>query len=830
MSILLLALRQMRREWRGGELIILLASLTVAAAAVSTVGFLANRVGQAMRVSADAALAADLDIRGPTPLPAVYAEIAASQGLSTTPTIKFPSVILNGDRSQLADIHVVAPGYPLRGSVKLAAVPFGPSHPASAIPAEGTIWAAPKLLTSLGAKVGDTLQVGASRLKVAAVLAYAPGNGIDFIEFAPSLFMNTKDLAAAQLVQRGSRVGYHLLIAGTAPQVEAYRAAVQPKLRETDRIVDINDTRPEVRNPLSQGENFLRLAALVAVLVAAVAVGMAAREYATRRTDEVAVLLTLGMRRNRLTVLLLLQLLLLGITGAIIGSAIGYGVQYGLVRVFGGLLPVALPPPGWSPVLTAFGTIVLLLMGFALTPVLRLRNTPPARILRRDLGPRPANALVIWGAALAALIALLAWQTSDLRLTLYVFGGLAGTALVLALGAWLLLWALTPLRKRVGTAWRFGLGNLHRRGGHSVVQVAAFGLGLTVLLWLTVVRADVFRAWHNTLPPNMPNQFIFNIQPNDIPTLRDFFAGHKLPAPTLYSMTRGRLVGINGKHVTAADFKNERARHLLNREANISDQRFLRSENHITAGQWWDHPEPGAHLISVDDEIAAALGVKPGDSLTFAIGGDEVTLKVANLRKIDWQTFQPNFFFVTPPGLLYGYPTTFITSIHLTPQQAPALVELVRTLPGITIVDVGTIISTVQQIIEEASLAVACVFGFTLFAGILVLWAAVHATRIERRYESALLRTLGASRSIVFKGIIAEFAMLGLLAGSLGGAAALGVGYWLTSHIFSLPYHPDPWIVPLGLGGGLVVITLTGVAATRRAISRPPVQTLMRHY
>ncbi|HET6655235.1 MAG TPA: FtsX-like permease family protein, partial [Gammaproteobacteria bacterium] len=391
------------------------------------------------------------------------------------------------------------------------------------------------------------------------------------------------------------------------------------------------------------------------------------------------------------------------------------------------------------------------------------------------------------------------------------------------------LLALRPLRAHVGTAWRFGLGNLWRRGGLSVLQVTAFGLGLTVLLWLTLVRGDVFQAWQNMLPPNAPNEFIFNIQPAQRDKLNDFLSKHDLPTPRLYPMTRARLVGINGKHVTAADFKkSDRARGLLNRQSNLSMASFRRQENVMTAGQWWDKSDYGAHLVSMDAEIAQVFDVGPGDTLTFAIGGDELTLKIANLRNIRWQSFEPNFFFVTPPGTLNQYPTTYITSLHLPPEQAPLLADLARALPGITVVDVGAIIRSVRQIITQASLAVAYVFAFTIFAGVLVLLAAVQATRDERRYESALLRTLGAGRAAVLKGIIAEFALLGLLAGGLGGAAALGAGWLLISQVFDLPYHADPWIVPAGLVGGAIIIVGTGLAATRRAVSRPPVETLRR--
>jgi putative ABC transport system permease protein len=467
------------------------------------------------------------------------------------------------------------------------------------------------------------------------------------------------------------------------------------------------------------------------------------------------------------------------------------------------------------------------LFGFALAPILRLRNTPPARILRRDLAPQPMPVFGVWGAALIALIALLAWQVNDYRITLYVFAALIGAALVLALGTWILLLVLRPLRA-FGTAWRFGLGNLWRRGGQSVLQVIVFGLGVTVLLWLTLVRADVFDAWQTMLPPHAPNEFVFNIQPSQRANLKHFLHAHDLPAPRLYSMARARLVKINGESVSADDFNNRRARGLLNRQANLSVASFRRQENVMTAGHWWHNSGYGKHLVSVGENIARTFDLTPGDTLTFAIAGDQLNLKIANLRKIRWQTLQPNFFFVVPPGVLSGYPQTYITSLHLSPDKAPLLAELARELPGITVVDVGAIIHTVREIITQASLAVAYIFAFTIFAGVLVLLAAIQATRDERRYESALMRMLGARSATVFKGLAAEFATLGVLAGGLGGAAALGGGWLLTSQVFKLPYHANPWIVPAGLVGGVIVVVGAGLAATRRSVNRPPMETLRR--
>jgi putative ABC transport system permease protein len=823
-----LALTQLRRERRSGALTILIASLIVAAAAVSTVGFLTSRVDKAMRIAADSTLAADLDVRSASPLPKRYTELAHSHKLETTTLEKFPTVVLHGSRDRLAEVHAVGRGYPLRGTVELAKKPFGPTHAATAIPAPGTVWAAPGLLNALGLRVGDTLHLGASRFTIAAVLAFAPGQGIDVIEFAPDVYLNASDLAATRLVRPGSRVNYHLLVAGPPDAIDAYRGALEKVLRPGDRLVGVQDARPAVRGPLRQARSFLRLAALVAVLVAAIAVAMSARQYAARRTNAVAILLSLGMTRNRLLALLVTQLLVVAVVASIIGAAIGFGAETGLTALFGHMLSVPLPPTGWIPALTAFGTVALLLAGFALAPVMRLRNTPPARILRRDLAPAPLNLFVVWGGGLAVLIALLAWQVHDWRLTLIVFGALAGTAVALSAGAGIVLAALRPIRTHVGTAWRFGLGNLWRRGGRTILQVAAFGLGLTVLLWLTLVRGDVIDAWQKTLPANAPNEFVFNIQHDERDPLRAFLKAHGISTPRLYSMTRARLVGIDGASVSARDFKNQRAKNILKRPANLSQARFRRQQNVMTAGEWWDRSDYGKPLVSVDRDLARALEVGVGDKLTFAIAGRKLTLEIVNLRDIRWKSFEPNFYFVTPPRVLGKFPATWITSLHLKPKKRAVLAKLVRQFPGVTVIDVGRIIHAVRRLIGEASLGVAYVFGFTIFAGILVLLAAVQATRDERRYESALMRTLGAGRATVFKGLVAEFATLGALAGLLGGAAALGAGWLLVNQVFDLPYHANPWVVPAGLVGGLIIVVATGLAATRRAVNRPPVETLTR--
>lgn len=825
MTLLPIALRHLRREWRSGDLRLLIASLIVAAAAISTVGFITSRVGQAMRTGANAALAADVDIQGPTRLPARYRTLAHDNDLQTTMLVRFPSVVFHADQSHLAAVHAIGPKYPLRGHVELRRAPGGALHRADAIPDPGVVWVAPRLLTELHVKVGETLRVGATTLKVGAVLGFAPGQGIDFIQFAPAIYINHADLASTHLIGPGSRVSYHLLAAGTSEAVANYISQLGNNKRQTDRIRTINDARSEVTAPLAQAQDFLSLAALIAVLVAAVGLALSARQYALRQTDTVAMLYSFGMTQRRLSVLLLVQLLTLGVTATLLGCLIGFGVQSALGQLLATALPNGLPSPGLGTIATTFATVVLLLLGFALAPLLQLRNTPPAHILRRDPTQHPSSRLVPWICAIVALLALLAWQVDNNRLTLTVFAALAGTMLVLAVCSGMMLALLRAVRG-FGRAWRFGLGNLHRRRGQAIFQMTTFGLAISVLLALTLVRADIFSAWHNTLPLNAPNEFVFNIQPAQRNALRQVLQQNNMAAPRLYPMTRARLVGINGTRVSAADFEGKRARHLLDRQSNLSVAAFRRQANVITAGRWWNKNDYGKKWVSVSKNIADAFDVAPGDSLTFALAGQELTLKIVNLRNIRWQSFEPNFYFVVPPGVLNRYAKTFITALYVPPDKAAVPDTLARKLPGVAVINVRAIIHTIRTILRQASLAVGAVFVFTLLAGIVVLLATIQMTREERRFEAALLRALGASRQTIFKGLIAEFATVGLIAGGLGSTAALGTGWLLVEHVFKLPYHINPWIIPIGTAGGIVLITVTGLLATFATMSRSPMTAL----
>ena len=826
MMLLRLSLRQFQRGLRSGELQVMGLALVLALAAVSAVGFFTGRVHTAVQEQAGESLAADLVLSSGEPMTARFTQIADKAGVRTAQVMDFPTVLFNGNETVLTNIHAVSDGYPLRGRVRVSTQPFGPAQAVRDIPASGTVWVEARVLTTLGLKVGDLLQIGKLKARIAYVIAYLPDGGFGFTSLAPKLLLNYADVPATGLVNTNSRVRYRLLMAGSPEVIAGLEMNLDKQLPAGVEMQDVRDSRRELVDATDSAQRFLALAALVSVLVSAVAMILAARRYATHYTDTVAVLKCLGLTRRRVQVLLLLELLWLGILACVVGVLIGFLAQYGLVAALKGLLPADLPTASFIPALSAFGIGIVLLIGFALPPLMRLGDTPPARVLRRDLLPPPVRGYVIYAAAILATLILTWWQVRELKLALYVLLGLVITVGVLALGAILLLMVMRPLRHGAGLGWRYGLANLNRHRRDAVIQMVAFGIGIMVLLLLGLVRGNLLSSWRTSLPTDAPNQFIINIQPDQRATVQNFFTAHGLAAPTLFPIVRARLTAINGVDVSKIHFVDQRAQHMLNREANLSWSETLPAANTLTAGHWWNASEAKQPLASLEEDFAKQLKLNVGDKLTFDIGGTPTTVTIASLRKIRWDSFQPNFFVELSPGALSGYPATWITSVYLPPQKAVILADLVRQLPSLTIFDVDAILEQVRHLMDQASLAVEYVFLFTLGAGVVVLLAAVQATRDERRFEAAVLRALGASRRLLRSAAAAEYAALGFVAGLLGALTASLVAWLLASRVFSLPYHPDWRVWAVGIIAGTLIVGLSGVLANRRILNTPPVETL----
>ena len=830
MNVLRLATRLLLRDWRAGELRVLIVALLLAVGSVGTVGLFADRVKGALITQANVLLGGDLMISGDRPLPSSFDEAARARGLATTPVVRFNSMVRAAEGSTaavLADVKAVGPGYPLRGVVTLRDPALPEGRAARGIPAAGEVWIDRRLAERLGIGVGAAVAVGDATLRVGAVVLQDPEVAGLTLAGGPRVLLNAADLPATNLLQPGNRATYRLLVAAPdAAMLDAYRTWLTPEIKAGQRMESVRDVRPEIRQTLERSEKYLGLTSLVAVLLAAVAVALAASRYLRRHLDAAAMFRCFGAPVGRTLALFVLQFALLGIIASAAGLVIAWIGQALLAQLLSALFAGALPAPGAWPMLGAFATGVALLFGFALPPLIALANVPPLRVLRRDL-PRPrVGGVLAYGAGALTVAGLIAWQAREAQASLIMLGGVAGLVAASAAIAWLLLVGLKRLPQR-GVSWRFGLANLRRRALASSLQIGALALGLMALLLLTVVRGDLMRNWRASLPPDAPNQFLVNVLPDQIDAAREQLRATAHVDATFKPMVRGRLVAVNGAPFDASRFGETRARRLAEREFNLSWTDALPNGNRVVKGAFWNAAARGAEGgISLEDGIAETLGVKLGDALTFDIAGTPVTAKVTSLRKVDWDSFRVNFFALFAPGALDDMPATYIAAFRAPDAETGWLSALVQRFPNILAIDVAEILHQVQLIVEQVALAVEFVFLFTLAGGLLVLQAAIASTQDERRRDAAVLRTLGASQWQLQAAQIAEFLVLGALAGLIAAAGATATGWALADQVFSVRFDPDPRIWLYGIVGGALAVTLAGWLGTRATVRQPPLAIL----
>jgi putative ABC transport system permease protein len=820
------AFRNLWRDLKSGELSVLLLALTVAVLSLTAVGFFTSRISQGVRAQAAEVLAADLRLESANPIAPSYFSEAQARSLKSARILSFPTAIFSGDVSQLAALNAVTASYPLRGHMRIADAPFGVARTTDRVPGRGEVWIDARIIAQLKVALGTPLKIGAASFRVTQVLDYRPDQGTGFVNLAPAALLNYDDVASTQLIQPGSRVTYSALFAGSAANISAFREYLVSTKSPGERLREVDESSRQLNSAIDRASRFLNLASLASVLLAAVAVAMGARRYASRHIDTVALMKCMGASQGFVLGISLIELTLLAVFAVAIGALLGYLAQEGLAWVLRDLIRTELPAASLAPLPIALVTVLAMLIGFALPPLLQLRSTPPSRVLRKSVSAPPLRYGLSYLLALGALFTILWSLVRDTELVLSVLAGVLGVGLALTLAGYGLVRLTGRLRGGVGVAWRYGLANVSRRGGDSVVQIVAFGLGLMVLLLLAVVRNDLLADWRHSLPTDAPNNFLINIRPEERQSLQEFLQAHRLGQPQMFPMVRARITAINSRPAESLKFPNESGRGFLEREQNLTWSAALMEDNQLTAGSWWTPADAGRPLVSISSEYQEALQLKLGDKLSFDVAGEPLTVEVASIRKIRWDSFRPNFFLVFPPGLLDGAAGTYMTSVYLTPVQRPALADLVRQFPTISVFDVDAILKQIRDIMDRASLAVQYVFLFTLAAGIVVLLAAVQSTRDERRYESAMLRTLGASRGTVLQGVAAEFSALGFLSGTLAAFGATGVGWVLARRLFSLQYTLDPWVWLIGLFCGTILVGLSGTLATRRVVNTPPIHTL----
>lgn len=833
-----LILRFVKRELRTSEARILVLALAVAVASVGAVGMFADRVKAAFANQANVLLGADAMISGDRELPKGFIESARASGLKTTESIRFGSMVtprMNGGSTDVAgaalsDVKAVSAPYPLRGSIEVRGAPSAADprgerlklDPSESVPKPGEVFIDERLAARLNLKAGDAIELGKLQPRIAKVFVEEPEVAGNFLSSAPKVLMNVSDLAASELLGPGSRASYRLQVAGD--RADEFAVAIKPKLGPGQRIETVRELRPEVRSTLERSEQFLGLAASFAVLLAVVAIVLALRRYLKRELDTATIFRTLGAARRQTLLHFLGQFFVLSLLACALGVALAYVAQAGLAFAVRGLFASELPPAGVAPLWRAFATGLVLLLGFALPPLVALASTPPVRALRRDMELPSGGGIVAAILGVIAVLGVVMLQAQDLKTGAIFVVGIVALVGAAALGAAALLWGVRRVtRARSRSAWQMGLANLDRRRLSTSIQIACLGLGVMTLITVGFVRTDLFAAWQKSLPSDAPNRFLINVQQDQVAPLTALLKERGQDA-NFYPMVRGRLVAVNEKAVAPADYPNERAKRLVAREWNISSSDALPKGNVILGGSYFA-PQARDEL-SLEEELARDLGIKLGDTLTYDIAGDRATYKVTSLRKVDWDSFRANFFALVPKSNLDTLPKSYITSFHLPTNDLKTLPAIVNTAPNVLAIDVSEVMERVRSIVDQVAKALEFVFLFTLAAGLLTLYTAVVSTQDERRYDTAIVRTLGGTRRQVRDALIAEFSLLGIAAGALGVIGAVALTWALATRILKIEFIASPLVWIVGLAAATLLTLVAGWLGTRSVLNTPPIRVL----
>lgn len=815
--------RGLRRELR-----LPLAALALAAAAAGGVALFSTQLAYTVNRAANSALGADLEVRAHEPLPDSLAGLAESLGLQTTSVTTFPTVAVAGDALKLASLRAIEAPYPLRGDILLRAGADTPTRRATGIPPRGAVWASPALVAALHTHVGATLTLGKKSFRIAALVARAPGTELDLAGVAPVVIVNRSDLAATGLAGTQSRISHRLLLAGSPPSVKTFRHRAEPLLPTGAELRDVDDLA-RIGGPLDDTRDFLALALLATLLIAAAALVQSSRSYLARQRPNAAILKTLGGTHSTLRGVYALELLWLALAASAIGIVVGWGIARGLGALAAFWFDLTLSPaPLWS-LAAAPIAVAILGVGFRLVPLMSLANAPPALVLRGQSAGRRTTIINLLAAVLAT-VALVAWQGwGNPELTLLTLAAAAMLAVLIAGAGYLLLRLLGASGASLRPAWRYALTGLSRRAARSLAELVAFGLALTVILLLTGVRHDLVTTWQAAVPAKAPDLFVINIQTRQRAAMKKLLADHGITDTAFYPMTKARLTGVNGMPANKwkATLEPGHARRLLERDQTLSMRTKMSPGTKMVAGQWWHKGDYGKPLVSAEADWAHDLGVDAGDTLEFSVAGRTLRLTIASLRKVNWRSLQPNFFLVVPPGSLEGYPRQWITSIHTGGNTKIALV-LVRAFPNLTTINVGSIISAVAGLLRNAAFALAAVFALAVLAAVLVLLAALEAGRAERRRELALMRVLGARRGLLATLLATEFVTLGAIAGTAAGLVAAGAGYAMAQWLLDIPAGFDGWLVLAGALAGAIGIGGIGLGATFSLTRTPPGNALRR--
>jgi len=811
-----IAARLLWRELRSGELNLLIIALLIAVASMTSVSFITQRVADAMQHQSGDLIAADLMLKSVEPASPTWKDEAERRGIDAANIVSFASVVLADESTSLSSVKAVDEAYPLRGTLITAREPYAKGTPTPDVPLQGEAWLDSRLLHALNIEVGDKVELGNTVLRVSRVLISEPDFARNIFNTAPRLMFNILDVKQTGLVVPGSQVEYRQLFAGESQAIETFSGWLKGELRHGDTLQGVREVRPELNTALERADRFLGLTALIAVLLSAVAIAISALRFARRHRMTSALMRTFGAQQRDIINLYIAQLAILGVAACMFGIALGYAGHAVVIELFKEMITTDLPAVALSAAAPGFMTGMLLIFSFALPPLYQLRDIPPGQVLRPGNPGASRLPLRYYTAAALLFPALVVWQAQDLKLASLFLAGLALTLLALTVFAMGLLLLIEQYKSHAGITVRIGLTYLTRRRYNTLTESVGFGLGLMAIIVLVLVRTDMLDDWMQTLPPGTPNQFVINIQQDQIAGIEAFFAEKGMQQPHFYPMIRARLLSVNDHEIKGEDFEDPQTRQLAMRVFNLSWSNELQPGNEITAGKWWDRNTSDINQMSFDKGLARRMGIKPGDRLVFISAGEKINARVTSLRQINWGTFQPNFYAIMPPAALASYPSTQISSFYVADKDKAFINRLIRKYRNLTVIDVGQMINQVRSIMDRVTLVIEFVFLFTIIAGVLVMFATMQSTHDERMRDNAIMKTLGADRRQLRKILMVEFLFIGLMSSIIATVAANLLGYGISRWLMKMPYQLHMGSAMISIVIGTAAITGVGLLAFRQ--------------
>lgn len=831
-------LRLLWRDWRGGELGILSASIVVAVAIVTGISLFSTRLQESIVAESSTFLAADKVLQSSRSVPQEWLSEANKYGLHQAQVLNFQSMVFSGGQDgsediqesmQLASIKAVSDAYPLLGLIDVADQAFSVGEKTSRGPLSGTAWLDSRLFPLLNIQVGDPIQIGEAVLVASRVVINEPDRAGGFSGFGPRILMNIADIPETEIVQPGSRVEYRYLFAGDSQALQAFGVWLDPQLQPGHKWLGLNDIQPRISKSIDRAKRFLLLAGAMGVGLAGIAIALAARRYSERHYDYVAMMKSLGATSRRVMLLYIGNLFVLTALATLLGCLIGWLIQEAFIIILVDLFDVAtFPSISFRPFAVGAVTALVCLFAFAVPPLVSLQGISPLRVLRRDIGANRVSDALSFTIGVVGIGLLMLWYSESVILTLAVLSGVGLTFVIVGCLAWYLLRGGSMVGMQAGSAWRLALASMRRRGLQNSVQAVIFSLSIMLLLMLALVRTSLIEEWQIQLPQGTPNHFLVNVAEYEVAAVDQLLTSNQLEKEHIYPMVRGRLIEVNRSSINERlSDSSDNTRSDMDREINLSWSQDLPLGNVVLEGKWWDENSSKAE-ISIESGLAERLDVILNDTLTFQIGSEKLTVTVTSIRQLDWDSMRPNFYMMFPPGLLAQFPATYITSFYLPSDKKLFLNQFLREFPTITVIEMDTMIVQIRSIINQVSQAIELVLALIIVSGLLVLVASVQASLDSRFQESAILRTLGAGRKLVLGSLVIEFASLGLLAGFLAAVSAELSVLGLQEFLLDMEFSFHPWVWVAGPVIGTVLIGSAGYITCRKVVNTPPVEVLRR--